>query len=118
MEPITGFALYLLVAVLVGVVAAKRGRRGWLFTLGVLVGGPAAAMLASSAGAGGLWAAITAFLVPLVGLMLASSVASGDEVAAREGSYRGLRKCPHCAESIKAEARVCKYCGRDVAPAS
>jgi uncharacterized protein len=26
--------------------------------------------------------------------------------------------CEHCAETIKAEAKVCRYCGRDVAPAS
>lgn len=25
-----------------------------------------------------------------------------------------LRKCPNCAETIKAEAAVCKHCGRDV----
>lgn len=24
-------------------------------------------------------------------------------------------KCPHCAEFIKTEAKVCKHCGRDVA---
>lgn len=26
------------------------------------------------------------------------------------------RQCPHCAETIKAAARVCRYCGRDVEP--
>jgi len=26
------------------------------------------------------------------------------------------RKCPYCAEQIKAEAQVCKHCGRDIKP--
>ena len=26
------------------------------------------------------------------------------------------RKCPHCAEMIKAEPQVCKHCGRDITP--
>ncbi len=26
------------------------------------------------------------------------------------------RACPHCAEPIRAEAKVCRYCGRDVHP--
>jgi hypothetical protein len=28
------------------------------------------------------------------------------------------RKCPHCAEIIKQEAKVCRFCGRDVPEAS
>ena len=29
-------------------------------------------------------------------------------------STAGLRQCPICAELIKREARVCRYCGRDL----
>jgi membrane protein YdbS with pleckstrin-like domain len=36
--------------------------------------------------------------------------------AAPRGS-RDERDCPYCAERILARARVCKHCGRDVAPA-
>jgi hypothetical protein len=29
-------------------------------------------------------------------------------------AHADLKKCPFCAELIKAEAKVCRYCGRDV----
>jgi RNA polymerase subunit RPABC4/transcription elongation factor Spt4 len=31
--------------------------------------------------------------------------------AMRDGS---MKKCPHCAELVKSDARVCRYCGGDV----
>jgi membrane protein YdbS with pleckstrin-like domain len=34
------------------------------------------------------------------------------------GDPRVERDCPYCAERILARARVCKHCGRDVAPAT
>ena len=27
---------------------------------------------------------------------------------------KSLKKCPHCAEDIKKDAKICKHCGRDL----
>jgi hypothetical protein len=39
-------------------------------------------------------------------------------VAANKGrsvvGWRGMRKCPFCAELIRAEAKVCRFCSREV----
>ena len=32
-------------------------------------------------------------------------------------STGNLRKCPFCSEHIKPDAKVCRYCGRDLPPA-
>jgi hypothetical protein len=34
----------------------------------------------------------------------------------RRQAASGLRKCPHCAEMIKPDAVVCRFCSRNVAP--
>jgi hypothetical protein len=35
-----------------------------------------------------------------------------DRAAERVGG--GLRECPHCAEQIRAQARICRFCGNSV----
>jgi len=48
---------------------------------------------------------LVAALPPIEKVKTSGVIRSGDRV-----------KCPHCAETIFAEAKVCKHCGRDVEP--
>jgi hypothetical protein len=75
----------------------------WLL-LGALIGFAASQRKGFSPVAGILGGAV---LGPLAILMYAvSGVSTGDQ----------RRKCPYCAEWVKAEARVCKHCHRDLVP--
>ena len=63
-------------------------------------------------------AATEIVIAPLfIGMALALVVIPRHFIAPRL-TFGGLasptKKCPHCAEAIKAEARVCRFCGRDV----
>jgi ribosomal protein L37AE/L43A len=59
---------------------------------------------------GGLLGALGVFI-----LVLAKPRQTEIDSVARS---RGLVACPHCAESIKREARACWHCQRDVAPSA
>lgn len=52
------------------------------------------------------------FIVALPHALLIRTDRQGlDHKALSDGS---LKRCEHCAELIRREARVCRYCGRDV----
>jgi hypothetical protein len=62
--------------------------------------------------------AVIGFLVlglvfsPLIALIAAALIPPADEVMIERGR---AKKCPHCAELVKPEAKVCSHCGRDLA---
>ena len=85
--------VFLLLAVLIGLVpamiAAKKGRNfaiWWIY--GSLI-----------------------FIVALPHALLARGL---NESVDAQQQAAGNVKCPHCAEWIRPEAKVCKHCGRDV----
>ncbi|QDQ87725.1 zinc ribbon domain-containing protein [Alcaligenaceae bacterium SJ-26] len=117
MEPIWKFIIALVLALLAAVIATKRGRAGWVFFLCAAVGAPVAAIVMSVLSRGGNTPMTIGFLgVPIIVLIASMIVRTGDQMAADQGSFRGKRKCPHCAESIRAEAKKCKHCGGEVEP--
>jgi len=55
------------------------------------------------------------FIVALPHSLLLSPDADALE---RQRLSQGMKKCPFCAELVKSEARVCRFCGRDLVPSA
>lgn len=93
MEFIAGFILWVVLSAIAAAIADNKGRRG------------------------GAYFAAALLLSPLIGIIAALSVEHDQARIEHKALKKGIRrKCPQCAELIKPDAVVCRYCGNEFAP--
>jgi hypothetical protein len=84
--------VWLGLAIVVGIVAAHRGRNG----------------------AG--WLLLAVVISPLIAGLLVLVLPDPVKEREQQELLKNSRKCPLCAELVRREAIVCKHCGRDLPP--
>ncbi|HYD26943.1 hypothetical protein [Brevundimonas sp.] len=110
----------MLIGLIPGVIAASRGHNfllWWLFGAALfIVALPCSLFLKSPERKAEEDARRVARDAALAQLVANTTAAQGAATAAAAAPSGDTRDCPWCAETIKAAARICRFCNRDVDP--
>ncbi|HHR6217452.1 TPA: hypothetical protein ACS705_003622 [Providencia alcalifaciens] len=117
MEPIFGFFIYGIFAIIVSIVAGKRfgALKGIAYFVVMCIGSFFIVVITSNITQGnGLVAGFMAFIPVLLALITALAMNTDENAAIKNGESLAFKKCPFCAEAIRKEAIKCKHCGSDI----
>lgn len=84
-----------------------------VFVIFWIICGGIAAMIASSKGGSGVLGFFVGVLLGPFGIIAAFFMGSEKQVEANRIATGDSKKCPRCAELVKADALVCKHCGNE-----